>query len=376
MSYTNNAILCLVLACSVFFTAIPAHAFTANSLDITVSENGDAIATFRFTLEGIIENSIPQSMLEEELKKGLTTSAEPPELMSMDKSSAVLLLKKFADTADVPTGIEYRTATMDFKKAEIALQNSAISGAVSADFSPEKITLTFPDSFRREFSNVDVLPAVFHTVVDPSKTPRPTSIPGVTGTAVPGATTVQPITGSMNVTSSPPGVKVFLGSRYIGDAPALFSGIVPGIYTVEFRKDGYESVSKNVTVNPQRTTSVMVVLRYIPPAATEEPSAFPWLPVLAVMFCLAAIATGGYFYWTEKKKKEWGVEEDTGPDCSQNPVPPSGGSTTKSPGAGSPATGSPATGGPEARNTVVRVTMLRDNPDKGTGQKDSGDKPE
>lgn len=371
MSYTNHAILCLVLACSVFFTVIPAQAFTANSLDIIVSENGDAIATFRFTLEGIIENSIPQSILEEELKKGLTTSAEPPELKSMDKSSAVLLLKKFADTSDVPTGTEYRTATMDFKKAEIALQNSAISGAVSADFSPDKITLTFPDSFRREFSNVDILPAVFHTVVDPSKTPRPTSLPGVTGTAVPGATIVQSVTGSMNVTSSPPGVKVYLGSGYIGDAPALFMGIVPGTHMVEFRKDGYESVSKNVTINPQKTTNVMVVLRYIPQAATEEPSAFPWLPVLVVIVFLVAIAIGGYFYWTEKKRKEWGVEEDTEPECSRNQVPPAGDSTIKSPKAGSPASGSP-----EVRNTVVKVTILKDIPDKGAGQKDSGDKPE
>ena len=79
MSHDNTIILCgLMIACCIFFTVLPAYAFTADSLDITVSENGDAIATFRFTLEGIIENAIPQSVLEEELKKGLTTSSEPP----------------------------------------------------------------------------------------------------------------------------------------------------------------------------------------------------------------------------------------------------------------------------------------------------------
>ena len=170
MSYTHNIILCgLMLACCSFFTVIPAHAFTANSLDITISENGDAIATFRFTLEGFIENAIPQSMLEEELTKGLTTSSDPPVLQSMDRSSAVLLMKKFADTSDVPTGKEYRTATMDFKKAEIALQNSGLGDAVTADFSPATVSLTFPDAYKRQFSNVDVLPAVFHTVEDPVK---------------------------------------------------------------------------------------------------------------------------------------------------------------------------------------------------------------
>jgi len=218
MSYTHTIILCcLILACCSSFVVIPVQAFTANSLDIIVDKNGDGVATFRFTLEGFIENSIPQSVLEAELKKGLTTSTEPPELKSMDKSSAVLLMKKFADTSDVPTGTEYRTATMDFKKAEIALQNSALSSAVSADFSPEKITLIFPDSYKRDFSNVDVLPAVFHTVIDPSKTPRPGASPGAAAT---------PATkGSMNVTSSPLNVKVYLDSVNIGEAPADFPEI-------------------------------------------------------------------------------------------------------------------------------------------------------
>jgi hypothetical protein len=135
-----------MLACCSFFIINPAHAFTANSLDITVDKNGDALATFQFTLEGIIENSIPQSILEEELKKGLTTSSNPPELQSMDRSSAVLVMKNFADTTDVPTGTNYLTASMDFRKAQIALQNSALSSVVSADFSPKKVTITFPDS--------------------------------------------------------------------------------------------------------------------------------------------------------------------------------------------------------------------------------------
>ena len=313
MSYTNHIILCgLMLACCSFFIVSPVHAFTANSLDITVDKNGDAIATFRFTLEGFIENAIPQSVLEDELKKGLTTSSEPPELKSMDKSSAVLLMKKFADTSDVPTGTEYRTATMDFKKAEIALQNSGLSGAVSADFSPDKITLTFPDSYKREFFNVDVLPAVFHTVIDPSKTPQTTAIPGATEISGAAITPEVPVTtGSMNVTSSPPDVKVYLDSNYVGEAPSVFPDIASGIHTVDFRKDSFESVSKNVTIIAGKTTNVMVVLKYIPPEITETTSSFPWLPLLVVITGLIVIAIGGYYYWSEKRKRVWGEEEES-----------------------------------------------------------------
>lgn len=284
-----------MFAFCIFFMIIPAHAFTANSLDITIDKNGDAIATFRFTLEGILENAIPQSILEEELKKGLTTSAEPPELRSMDKSSAILLLKKFADTSDVPTGTEYRTATMDFKKAEIALQNSALSGAVSADFSPETVVLTFPDSYQREFSNVDVLPAVFHTVIDPSKTPQTTVSPAGTAPSV--------LKGSMNVTAMPLKVKVYLDSQYIGEAPSVFPAIGAGTHIIEFQKEGYEPASKTVTIIGGKTTNVMVVLNSVPPVTTEETASFGLVWPLSII-ALIAIVCGGYYFWSQKKKND------------------------------------------------------------------------
>ena len=318
MSYTNTIILCgLLLACCSFFTVIPAHAFTANSLDITVSENGDAIATFRFTLEGFIENAIPQSMLEEELTKGLTTSSDPPVLQSMDRSSAVLLMKKFADTSDVPTGKEYRTATMDFKKAEIALQNSGLGDAVTADFSPATISLTFPDTYKRQFSNVDVLPAVFHTVEDPVKVAqvqlrlrrqrwlrhRHHRVPQQHLSFLPHLLRKA----SINVTSSPQNVKVSIDSQYIGEAPALFQDIPAGTHVMAFTKEGYSPVSKNVLVNAGKTTNIMVVLTYLPGAATaQEPSSFPWLPVLLVITGLVVIGIGGYYSWYEKTRKDNG----------------------------------------------------------------------
>jgi hypothetical protein len=294
----NRIITCsLIFACCIFFAAVPANAFTANSLDITVDKNGDAIASFSFTLDGILENAIPLSVLEEELKKGLTTSSEPPELKSMDRSGAVLLLKKFADMSDVPAGTEYRTASMDFKKAEIALQNSAISGAVSADFSPEKITLTFPDLYRREFSNSDILPSVSHTVIDPSRTPQP-------GSVSPSAK------GSMNITSSPLNVKVYLDAGYIGEAPALFPEISSGTHMVEFRKEGFESVSKTVTILEGKTTNIQVVLAYIPAAPAEDTASVPGLVWLVFIIALVALAGGGYYLWSKRRKTEESDEEE------------------------------------------------------------------
>jgi len=291
------------------------QAFTSNSLDLIIDKNGDAVATFHFTLEGFIENSIPQSVLEEEVTKGLTTSSEPPELLSMDRSSATLRMKKFADTYDVPAGTEYLTATMDFKKAEAALENSAISGFVSADFSPKTIVLTFPDSYKREFSDVDVLPAVSHTVIDPSKTPRTTIPPA--SLATPEVTALPASTGSMNVTASPRDVKVYLDAGYIGEAPSLFSGIAVGSHTVEFRKEGFESVRKNVTILGGKTTTVVVALRNIPPETTEETSSTSIFIWIGLIIALIAIAGAGYYLGPGKKKREELEEEDTGDDEDQ-----------------------------------------------------------
>ena len=323
MSYTNTTIiLCgLFLACCSFFTVVPAHAFTADSLDITISENGDALTTFHFTLEGFLENAIPQSVLEQELTKGLSSGPEPAELKSMDRSSAVLLMKKFADTSDVPTGKEYRTATMDFKKAEIALQNSAIGDAITADFSPATISLTFPDSYKKQYTNVDVLPAVFHTVEDPVKVARVQAQALADAQAQaqaeaqaqisPGATTTPVILtssaakGSINVTSSPPGVKISIDSQYIGESPALLQDITAGTHMMEFTKEGYSPVSKTVIVNAEKTTNIMVVLTFIPSAAaTGEPASFPWLPVILVIVGLVVAGIGGYTYWTDRTRKE------------------------------------------------------------------------
>jgi hypothetical protein len=305
----NNINLCgLILACCIFFAIIPAQAFTANSLDITIQKNGDAVAVFRFTLEGIIENSIPQSVLEEELKKGLTTSADPPELQSMDQSGATLLMKKFADTYDVPTGTEYITSTMDFKKAENALQNSALSGVVSADFSPETITLTFPDSYQRGFSNVDVLPAVSHTVTDPEKAAAQARVSS--GPAANDFTADSATTGSVNITSSPQHVKVYLDSRYIGEAPAVFPEIAVGTHMMEFTKDDFLSVSKNVTVNAGKTTNIIVVLTYVPPPATEETPPYPGYVWPVIIIALIALGGTGYYFWSRKKKNDNRIDEN------------------------------------------------------------------
>jgi hypothetical protein len=244
----------------VLLIAGPVHAFTANSLDIAVDKNGDAVAIFRFTLDGLIENAIPQSLLQDQLQKGLTTSNDPPQLLSMDRSSATLLLKNFSYVFAVPTGTQYRTATMDFSRAEIALKNSAVSSMISADFSPKKITVTFPDNYTKELDNVDFLPSITHTTVDPAK------LNVATGS---GSTN-----GEITVFSSQSGVRMYIDGNYAGDIPANFTDITPGLHSLEFRKDGYSPVTKTINLASGQPLQLSVFLAGLPPTTTPGAPGF------------------------------------------------------------------------------------------------------
>jgi hypothetical protein len=272
----------LLIACITVLIIAPAHAFTANSLDITIDKSGDAVANFKFTLEGFFENAIPQSMLEEELKKGLTTSSEPPVLLSMDKTGTTMLLKKFADTRDVEQGTEYRTASMNFQKAEIALKNSALSSIVTADFSPAKITVTFPDAYTKTFENSAVLPALSHVVINTTKS---------------SAAATQSKTGRINVTASPAIVQVYIDGTYAGDTPVIFSDIPTGTHSILFQKEGFQSVTKTVTIVEGKTTNVFVTIQY-----TAQPTTAPsgMLPFYGFGLLITGLAVSGYIVLRKK----------------------------------------------------------------------------
>jgi len=260
--------------CLVFLLVAPVQAFTADSLSITVAKNGDATATFKFTLEGLIENAIPESLLQEQLVKGLATSSDPPEVLSFDKSGADLYLKNFAVTNDVPTGTEYQTASMDFKNAEKALENSSVSTVITADFSPKIITVTFPDGYSRQLTDSSVLPTLKHTVIDPTK-----------------AQVTQAMTGAIMVNSSPEHVRVYIDKIYAGESPGTFFEITPGRHEVMLEADGFVSLTKNVTVKAGETTMVLESLVYAEPPTKKAgaPDTGMVIGILALAGCGMAV---------------------------------------------------------------------------------------
>lgn len=260
---------------AVCILTVPVSAFTADSLSITINQNGDATAVFRFTLEGVIENAIPQSMLEDQLQKGLSTGSEPPTLVSMDKSSATILMKNFANVQTVPGGTQYQTSSMDFKKAQIALQNSGLSSVIAADFSPKIVTVTFPDGYMRTFSDVSSLPSVIYTVVSKSLNVSPTIS-----------------TGTLYVNSSPSGAEISMDGVYIGNSPGTFPDISPGNHTIIASKEGFDLQTKTVMVAPDQVTHVTFLLIYgVPTPLPTAQSAFPFLPGFDIVPALVSLCS-------------------------------------------------------------------------------------
>jgi len=274
--------LCPLFLCGIICLALllvaPVQAFTADSLSITVAKNGDATASFKYTLEGVIENAIPESMLQEQLVKGLTTSSNPPEVLSFDKTGANLYLKNFAVINDVPTGSEYQTASMDFKKAQIALQNSAVSTVISADFSPKVTTVTFPDGYSRQLTDSSVLPSLKHTVIDPAR-----------AKAVPTTNTAS--LGAIEVSSSPEHVHVYIDNTYVGESPGTFPDITPGQHEVRLEADGYLTFTKTVTITAGETTKILESLGFAetPTKKAAAPDTAAVISVLAFAGCGIAV---------------------------------------------------------------------------------------
>jgi len=247
---TRCGVLFCMMLCIIFFLIAPVQAFTADSLNITVGTNGDAIADFHFTLQGVIENAIPLSVLQDQMTKGLATSSEPPQVLTFSKSEATLLLKGFAVTNTVPAGTEYQTSPMDFTKAQVALQNSAAGSVITADFSPAITTVTFPDGYSRQFIAQSTLPSVDHIV---------TFSPAQAGAGASGA---------IQVNTSPEHTRVFIDSAFAGESPGLFSGIAPGNHQILLEADGFEPLSENITVTAGETAHLAEILLY---ATTPTP---------------------------------------------------------------------------------------------------------
>lgn len=101
--------------------------------------------------------------------------------------------------------------------------------------------------------------------------------------------TLVPVTGSIAITSSPPGAHILVdGSRDGGSAPVILTGLEPGNHSVSADLGGYLAAHLQVTVYADSVSNLSVTLE---PVRTPPGRAGPGLPPI-LLSTLAAIVTG------------------------------------------------------------------------------------
>ncbi len=83
---------------------------------------------------------------------------------------------------------------------------------------------------------------------------------------------LEKITGRLNVDCRPLGSEVYVDGVKVGTTPNIFRDIQVGQHRVEIRKEGYETLSKTVTINENEQASVTGTLTAVVAATPSFPS--------------------------------------------------------------------------------------------------------
>lgn len=147
--------------------AVPAAAFTMNSVDIAIGPDGDADITVSYSLSWIERAFVYMRIAhpEKELENALEQySGKDVRVTSFGRRMTTLGVDNFAAVNDTPGSVIYTTPMLDFSGAEAAIRGSWFARFVTVDTSPETAAVRFPDGYRESFTNTYVIPRITHEI--------------------------------------------------------------------------------------------------------------------------------------------------------------------------------------------------------------------
>lgn len=147
--------------------AAPASAFTAESLSINVSENGDATVTFSYNLGWAEKVAVFFRVADPatELKNGLeSNSGKEVAVSEVTADSASFLIQKYAHLSTGAGEVTYTTPTLSFVSAEEILSGYWFAPFISVDLSPAETTVTFSDGYVESFNDAIEIPTISHSI--------------------------------------------------------------------------------------------------------------------------------------------------------------------------------------------------------------------
>jgi hypothetical protein len=153
--------------CILFFAVMPAQAFTAKTLTITLNGNGDAQVDMQYDLTFVEQAAIffhvanPASELQNALQENLN---EPVTVVRADSSSAEVIISSFAQVTQSGGITTMATPAFSFAHAEEVMKQYWFAPLISPDLTPQMTTITFPDGYQATFNDQISIPSVSHTV--------------------------------------------------------------------------------------------------------------------------------------------------------------------------------------------------------------------
>lgn len=163
----KKAYFVLVTLCILAVAIIPVQAFTAKSLTISLSPDGDARVDMNYELSFIEQTAVFFKLADPaaELKKAFDThSTEPVTVPQVTSSSAVVLIPGFATVSEANHQTLMVTPAVSFEKAQQVMNGYWFAPLVSPDFSPDRTTVIFPDGYQENFRDVLTVPSLSHTL--------------------------------------------------------------------------------------------------------------------------------------------------------------------------------------------------------------------
>jgi hypothetical protein len=151
--------------CVFAFSVMPASAFTAKDLTITLSQNGDAQVHMQYDLAWPEQVAVFFRIADPaaELRNGLENELHKPvTVLGVTSSSADVIIPSFAYVSRSGDSSALVTPAFTFSHVQEAVNRYWFAKLVSPNFTPQVTTLIFPDGFRASFKNRSAIPTVAH----------------------------------------------------------------------------------------------------------------------------------------------------------------------------------------------------------------------
>lgn len=147
--------------------ASPALAFTANNLDIAVSDNADAVITFDYELTWAENAAVFMRITDPslELKRALESNFKKTvDVIGTGNGRSQFIVHEFATRREKDGATVMSTPALSFVNAEKVLKQYWFAPFIDPDFSPSITRVSFPDGHSYEFDDQISIPALRHTL--------------------------------------------------------------------------------------------------------------------------------------------------------------------------------------------------------------------